>query len=182
MEKSLPNNSLAQKELVKLILEVTDANYIYISPGITPTRIITILIDYEKETIPTTLITSLSETFEELLGRNFRIYRIQTAREELEQGNLYFLRNCVCGKLLYHSPDLSYPDLFKNVGPKEAIQKARTWFFLEMDKINALRKVPTSLKTRKIITRQHTLSTKPLSCNFAVLKFLKWEKAKPAIK
>lgn len=147
-EKSAPIIPSLHEHLVKTTTEACDVELIFCSPGPTP-PLLTILISRDREPVPGDLVNSLNEIFEDYPTMKHRVYTLNYAAEELKTGNLYFIRNCLCGSLLYIKCSIPLPKILHHTDIPKALQKAETWFCLEMDKIKAFKAGADFYKSQK---------------------------------
>lgn len=137
-----------KEDFLKKLLKVIDVDLVYHSPGLEASILVTILITNECRTISPELIDAVRKAFERFPG-NFRIYQTSYAREELEKGNLYFVRNCLLGQLLYKSSQSEELLLAEDVDAFILLGRTQVLFNKELDKIRYIKEGVYYHKKRK---------------------------------
>lgn len=139
VEENLPPEIQDLKHSVLSGLEDrADVEAIYISPDFDHGKCMIVLIAQENERIPADLISRVNALLHPMENMRARIYSVPYTREELFRGNLFFLRNCYLGRLMYQAhPDAEV--LPEKLRVPELLEKSAIWFELEQEKIRKIK-------------------------------------------
>lgn len=126
----------AVKELQKKFKEVNDVEQVYLSPDEEERLIITVLV---KENCLVNSVEKTEEIEKVVLGYSkgrYRIYGLPYAEQQIEQGNIYFIRNCCFGTLIHRrsSSVIFTPEIEKI---ETLLKKAATSLENEIERINS---------------------------------------------
>lgn len=139
VEKIVGDNPAALKELKRRIKEVEEIEQVYLLEDPIEGTIITFLVKEEHLANSIQLYSKIGGTLENLPKR-YRIYSFSYAQEELDRGNLYFIKNCGLGDLIYSS-STSKMTLLIQKGEIDRLMKMATFDLeREIDRINLLQK------------------------------------------
>ena len=131
------------------ILKVADVDFIYLSLGIPDAQVITILVDRDYSRIPMDLLTDVEGVLKKFPDLNFRVYTLRYARVELNKGNLYFIRNCFLGTLLYKKDTTQAGLVTEEIDPRELLEQAEVSFESEIERITAFCKAISFYRKRR---------------------------------
>ena len=127
----------ALKELKKSIEEVGDVEQVYLSEETREGLIMTFLLKEDYLATSAELINHIGEIMKVLPDVRYRIYGLSYARKELENANLYFIKNCKLGRLIYNR---SHHEAFTSQGKDEIeslLKKATKRIAEETERINS---------------------------------------------
>lgn len=103
VEKIVSDNPAAFKEFIKRIKDIEVVEQVYLLEDPIEGIIITFIVNEEYVVNSTEFQSQVGRTFKWLSSKRFRMYSFSYAKEELEKGNLYFIKNCALGDLIYNS-------------------------------------------------------------------------------
>ena len=96
----------ALEEVRKRIEEVGDVEQVYLSEKTRDGLIMTFLLKEDYLVTSAKLITDIGEIMKVFQDVRYRIYGLSYAQKELENANLYFIKNCKLGRLVYNRSNL----------------------------------------------------------------------------
>jgi hypothetical protein len=101
VEKIVGDNPAALKELKRRIKAVEEIEQVYLLEDPIEGIIVTFIVKEEHLTNSIALSSKIGRTLANLPHKRFRMYSFSYAQEELDKGNLYFIKNCSLGKLIH---------------------------------------------------------------------------------
>lgn len=132
---TITTNSL--EELSKRIEEVGDVEQVYLSEETREGLIMTFILIEDYLATSVELINDIGEMMKVLPDVRYRIYGLSYARKEMENANLYLIKNCTLGKLIYNRSNLK---TFNSQGKDEIeslLKKATKRITEETERINS---------------------------------------------
>lgn len=149
VEKFVSDNPAALKELKSRMKEVEEVEQVYLLEDPIEGIIVTFLIKEEHLANSIELSSKIGRILENLPNKRFRIYSFSYAQEELEKGNLYFIKNCGLGDLIYNG-STSQMTLWRQKGEIERLLKMATPYLeREIDRINSFTEGISFYRKRK---------------------------------
>lgn len=149
VEKIVGDNPAALKELKRRIKEVEEIEQVYLLKDPIEGIIVTFLVKEEHLANSIELSSKVENILGNLPNKRYRIYLFSYAQEELEKGNLYFIKNCGLGDLIYNSPT-SKMTLWRQKGEIERLLKMATSDLeREIDRINSFTEGISFYRKRK---------------------------------
>ena len=149
VEKFLGDNPAAWKEFKRRIKEVEEVEQVYLLEDPIEGNIVTFLVKEEHQANSIELSSKVEKTLGNLPNKRYRIYSFSYAQEELEKGNLYFIKNCGLGALIYNS-STSEMTLWRQKGEIERLLKMATSYLeREIDRINSFTEGISFYRKRK---------------------------------
>ncbi|NJY62836.1 hypothetical protein HC174_08705 [Salinimicrobium sp. CDJ15-81-2] len=149
VEKIVGDNPAALKELKRRIKEVEEVEQVYLLEDPIEGIIITFMVKEEHLVNSIELSFKIGRNLENLSNKRYRIYSFSYAQEELEKGNLYFIKNCGLGDLIYNS-STSKKTLWRHKGEIERLLKMATSNLeREIDRINSFTEGISFYRKRK---------------------------------
>ena len=137
VEKFVSDNPAGFEDFKKRMKDIEVVEQLYLLEDPIEGIIMTILVKVEYLKNSTEFHSQVERSFKWLRGKRFRMYSFSYVKEELEKGNLYFLKNCALGDLIYNS---STPEttLFRQKKDVELLlKKATSSLDREIDRINS---------------------------------------------
>ena len=125
------------EELRKNIKKLGSVEQVYLSEGPGKGMIMTILINGNCQMPVLKNSSEIRKILECLPQLQYRIYTLTYAQEELEKGNLYFLRNCRLGKMVYRRSNLQSPNSLTIEDVELLLKKATSDLEREIERINS---------------------------------------------
>jgi|GEM_PF-3927718 hypothetical protein len=149
VEKIMGDNPAALKELKRRIKEVEEVEQVYLLEDPIEGIVITFMLKEEHVANSIELSSRIGRTLENWSNKRYRIYSFSYAQEELERGNLYFIKNCSLGELCYNS-STSNTTLRREKEEIEALLKKGTSYLeREIDRINSFTEGISFYRKRK---------------------------------
>lgn len=149
VEKSVGIDPPALKEFKWRIKEVEEVEQVYLLEDLIEGNIVTFLIKEEHLANSVELSSKVRKTLKNLPNKRYRIFSFSYAQEELEKGNLYFIKNYGLGDLIYNS-STSKMTLWRPKGEIERLLKMATSYLeREIDRINSFTKGISFYRKRK---------------------------------
>ncbi len=149
VEKIMSDNPAALKELKSSIKEVEDIEQVYLLEDPIEGIIVTFIVEEEHLTRSIELSFKIGKTLKNLPIKRYRIYSLSYAQEELERGNLYFIKNCSLGEIFYKS-STSRITLRREKEEIEALlKKATSYLEREIDRITSFTEGISFYRKRK---------------------------------
>lgn len=141
MEHSLENSKIITtsefEEVRKKTEVIGNVEQVYLSKKTEEGQIMTFLVkedfisDHQDDVIKISIIMEI------LPKTKYRIYRHSYARKELEKGNLYFIKNCQLGNLVYNRSNFVNFNYQEENKTELLLKKATTLFEEEIDRIHS---------------------------------------------
>ncbi|UJH90567.1 hypothetical protein LZ575_17530 [Antarcticibacterium sp. 1MA-6-2] len=119
------------------IQAVEDIEQVYLSEAIREGTVITILVKQESPVLSQKISYLMENLLENLPKLRFRIYNFAYAKQELEKGNLYFIKNCILGELISKGSTLEKLNLRNREELETLIEKAAFELENEIERINS---------------------------------------------
>lgn len=139
----------ALKEFKMRIKEIEVVEQVYLFEDPLEGIIVTFLVEEECLVISTEFQSQVKKILEWLSNNRLRIYSFSYAQEELEKGNLYFIKNCGLGDLIFNS-STSKKTLWRHKGEIERLLKMATSYLeREIDRINSFTEGISFYRKRK---------------------------------
>ncbi|WP_324719906.1 hypothetical protein [Salinimicrobium sp. HB62] len=137
VEKFLNDNPATLKEFKERIKEVQEVEQVYLLEDPIEGIIITFMVKEEHVANSIELSSRIGRTLENLSIKRYRIYSFFYAQEELEKGNLYFIKNCGLGDLIYNNSTSKMTLLRQKGEIKRLLEVATSYLESEIDRINS---------------------------------------------
>ena len=149
VEKIAGDNPVVLKEFKRRIKEVEEVEQVYLLKDPIEGTIVTFIVKEEYAVNSTEFQSQVERTLKWLSGKRFRVYSFSYAKEELEKGNLYFIKNCALGDLIYNS-STAETTLFRQKEDVEILLKRATSYLeREIDRINSFTEGISFYRKRK---------------------------------
>lgn len=149
VEKLMSDDPAALKEFKRRMKEVEEIEQVYLLEDPIEGVIVTFIVEEEHLANSIELSFKVEEILKNLPIKRYRIYSYSYAQEELERGNLYFIKNCSLGELYYNS---STPEttLFRQKEDVELLLKRATSYLeKEISRINSFTEGISFYRKRK---------------------------------
>ncbi len=141
MENAVKNFVTIAKNVIKEIRtqskEFCEVEQVYLSETTRKVQVMTFIVKKDLPTISQDYSVRIGAILEGYPQLKFRIYGYSYARRELAKANLYFIKNCTFGKLLYDRGNLKR---FESQGKNENVvllKNATSRFKKEIERINS---------------------------------------------
>lgn len=126
---------LFRQQITDKIIDLLKVQYLYEFPiEIQGTQKSCVLVIKNNADKPKGNLPSVSDIFKEHPEYKYRIYPENYAREQLAQGNIFFIHACLSQHLEYHPPEVKALDLFPDIDIKQLLDKAEVFFQKEYTK------------------------------------------------
>ena len=131
------------------IKEVEDVGLVYFVEDPIEGVIITFIIKEDSVMNQPEISYKVEKALEDLPNLRYRIYSFTYAQEELEKGNLYFIKNCGLGRLIYNSSTSEKTLCRKKEKIELLLKKATSYLEREIDRINSFTEGISFYRKRK---------------------------------
>jgi len=139
IEKNDPQSAV-HRSLIDKILGLVNPNYIFIStPDTSDEFIYTVTILVEKQQLCTEFYKQLNEVFKDYPSIHNRVFSLPYVQILLKDCNLYFINNCVLGKLVYNTTVSERKICDEMLDIQNLLEGAISRFVIEKEKINTFR-------------------------------------------
>lgn len=125
------------KELRKQSKEIHHLEQVYFSETTREIQIITFLMKEDFQIVSRKYSEKIDEIMEGYPKIKYRIYGYSYAKKELEKANLYFIKNCKLGKLLYDRANLPSLESHGENDIEVLLKKATVSFKEEIERIHS---------------------------------------------
>ncbi len=169
------------KEIISRVLKMVGVERIYFNEGTAEHRFkyrLIIIIKTISKNQTAQLAPMIEELFAEYPGYYHRFFPLSYVDQETNNGNLFFLNNCLDKNLIYKDPESDPFWVHEKIDFDTLIKKAKAYFSKDMDKIRSFQQGANFFKNDKNYAQAAFMLHQTIELSFRTLEYFLIGKSK----